>query len=821
MKNKKKHMSITMATRPFLKRVILLTVPAVLAVAGCSKKPVVDAGPTSREVSEQPLLDADGNGLYDDTERKALTDVFLEECPELQDILNRSSAPVIKAATDHQEDFEEGSSRSPKGAEPPASTENQVFDADGDGKVTVDEQSRDWHPLSVLMPRRLVESARKIPWAIDIFPEWISSAYLQDDVAPGKVASHMPRGTIPAGAEQADLVRQPQKTGERSGIEFAANSGQFLTLPGRREARWDYRWCLFTFRIDASSGSDQQTVLLDLNAGEGSNHSSPKIWFNKATGLGVQYVGLNKGGLDRRVMTGDNVVADGRTWNVLVCGIRYGQMFASLNGVPLATRDPQPDRFSGEWPKETKSYVGDRSAGNMAWAFDSLIFGLTEPSEAMVRKMTGWAAHRLGFAGQLPEGHPYRDQRPVLDAEDFPTRYVHDDEKWNALGLSVKDKSVTRVNAGGPRIEPKGFERVFYEDFRADRVKASSSGESDVWGGPGFNVSVGVDAPLITPGRQPNAYPYDAEKQHQMVSLVPDGKRWRGSAIYTVNDLGHGYTWKGPKVIRIRCMFPKVDQKDLTKGLFPAFWSYDPSNLLWRTANRIEVDWFEFDGQNGKWLNGLSTHYHYPYRKTNNPFAKNTNSYKRFKAYGGELTEEKSKIPGGLFVWDGQFHTWEWVVEEDMTYANVTIPDENGQDRWVEVYRCPTAPTYLEALDLQFNYALKGKYGVPKAGERQDFVVDWIEVLQKSQALDALPAPFRERPRLSGTVAAGQTVTCEPNLEGITDVRYYWFADGYPLTWGPKDTYTLTKAEAGKEIRCMVKAVGARDMPEAWSNVLK
>ena len=120
------------------------------------------------------------------------------------------------------------------------------------------------------------------------------------------------------------------------------------------------------------------------------------------------------------------------------------------------------------------------------------------------------------------------------------------------------------------------------------------------------------------------------------------------------------------------------------------FWSYDPDYLFWRTANRIEVDWFEFDGQNGRWYNGMSSHYHYAHVK--NIFAKNPGSYKRYKVYSGELSEEKGKIPGGLCFWDGDFHTWEFVVDRDVTYVNVTIEDENGRDRWVEICRCPTAP---------------------------------------------------------------------------------------------------------------------------------
>ena len=748
----------------------------------CYSLACLTAGVTASSSAQivQADLDADRNGLYDDRERKALLDELVRLSPDL---------------------------RGP-------------FDHDGDGMVSVSEQTRGRHPLSqIIAAESVIESGRKVPWAIDIFPEWISTAYLQEDVAAGPVSEHKSRGTVEANATAASTGQQPVRQPDRGGIAFAENSGQTLTMPGQRDACWNYRWCVLTFRIDGDSGRDESTVLLDLNRGKGSLRSSPKVWFDRSSGLNVQFVGLNQGGLDQRIMSTRDVVADGESWNVLVCGIRYGQMYASLNGVPLSTDRPQPPRFSGERPTKTTSHLGDESSGNVAWAYDALVFGLTEPSEAMVRKMTGWAAHRLGFADRLPGDHPYRDAVPVLDAEDFPDRYLHDDRLWTAWGESLEDRDAVRRNAGGKRMEPRGFERVFFDDFRADRVALSTSGEGDLWVGPGFNSAVGGSAPLVPPGKQPDAYLYHAGRDHQYLSLAPQGNKFRGSAFYSINDMGHGYTWDGPKVFRIRCMFPEAEQKDLAGGLFPAFWSYGPEFLFWRTANRIENDWFEFDGQNGYWYNGIASHVHYVHLKSEFPLR--TERYKSYKVYGGELNEAKGKIPGGFFIWDGQFHTWEFVVDDNWTVVNVTIPDGHGGERWVEVCRAPTPPSYLERLDLQLDYALKGKHGEPKPGERQDFIVDWVEVLQKTRQIEETPEPFTARPELSGGNGAGDVVTCEPNLPGISDVRYYWFADGYPLTWGPDDQIRLGPAEAGKSIRCMVKAVGALNMPEAWSDVIE
>ncbi|MFT4940308.1 MAG: hypothetical protein ACI88A_003360 [Paraglaciecola sp.] len=262
-------------------------------------------------------------------------------------------------------------------------------------------------------------------------------------------------------------------------------------------------------------------------------------------------------------------------------------------------------------------------------------------------------------------------------------------------------------------------------------------------------------------------------------------------------------------------MFPKVPQNILAPGLFPAFWSYGTEWFFWGTSNRIETDWFEFDGKNGQWLNGIATHVHYSHLKKN-IYAKNNKSYRPYKVYGDELNEKKSNIPGGLYFWDGQYHTWEFIIDKDMTYINVTVPDKQGKDRWVEVGRSKTAATYLERLDIQLDYALKKDKPQPK-GE-QKFVVDFIEVLQKTSQISSYDKPFSAAPRINGEAAVGVTLTCNANLVGLKDIRYYWFASGYPLSYSSKPSYTLTVKEKGTKMRCMVKAVGARNMPEAWSS---
>jgi hypothetical protein len=215
-------------------------------------------------------------------------------------------------------------------------------------------------------------------------------------------------------------------------------------------------------------------------------------------------------------------------------------------------------------------------------------------------------------------------------------------------------------------------------------------------------------------------------------------------------------------------------------------------------------------------MNGMSTHYHYPHVKS--VFPKSNDSYKRTKIFGAVMTEEVTKIPGGIYVWDGEWHTWEYIIDEDWTFVNVSVetPGSDGRvkEKWYELWRCRTSPTYLEPQTLQFVYALKEKNRGLVPGTRYDFVADFVEVLQKTSDIEKVAAPFTARPTLT---VSGGIAKCSPNLKGVTDIRYYWFADGYPLTYGASDTLTIPPEYAKSRIRCKIKAVGALDQPEAWT----
>ena len=58
---------------------------------------------------------------------------------------------------------------------------------------------------------------------------------------------------------------------------------------------------------------------------------------------------------------------------------------------------------------------------------------------------------------------------------------------------------------------------------------------------------------------------------------------------------------------------------------------------------------------------------------------------------------------------------------------------------------------------------------------------------------------------------------CEVDIPGVSDLRYYWFVDADPRGFGSAPTFTPAAADAGKALRCMVLAAGARDQPRAWT----
>jgi hypothetical protein len=183
------------------------------------------------------------------------------------------------------------------------------------------------------------------------------------------------------------------------------------------------------------------------------------------------------------------------------------------------------------------------------------------------------------------------------------------------------------------------------------------------------------------------------------------------------------------------------------------------------------------------------------------------------KAWGGTMSA--ANIGRDIHVWDGNFHTWTFRIDDDLTYLGV-----DG----IELFRIPTHPALTQKLHLIANFALKLSNGEPDRAVSHDMTIDYIEVRQERAKVEAFADPFLARPTLSRAPQGGQVITCTPNLPAdlMGDVHFDWFyGDGYPIVnqFGP--SYTPAAADAGKTIKCLVRAVAAVNQPEAWTDEME
>jgi hypothetical protein len=713
-------------------------------------------------------------------------------------------------------------------------------------------------------------------WTLDAFPELVVKSLTQESVAkPGLVASVLtggftalppvpapvaapaaaaaPATAAPATAAPATVApatapapaaappatppavvaaagSEPTLGARGTGIVFPANGAKHLTFPGNNDGVLLYRWSLVIFRTEAAApatgSAGKSATLLCVNDGPQGNGRSgywmPRLVYDAAQRAVVaSYFGTK---LHQLTSPAGSVAADGQ-WNVALTYRRAGQLFLRVNGQDCGQPSPT-DSFSAARPQDQiESRIGDQTATSAAWALDGLWLGQSELSETVVQKMEAWALRR---AAALPGGAAASTAvAPLIDAEDFPARYRFDAARYAAWKkANPKEKRLAFQGQPAAKVQPdrSGWVRVFADDFRTPAavssraINGTSVGDStydcdagkQIWYAPGTNSAVGGKAICMDGNQLPFKEAYVPDTAAQTLSMrlyqpAPgkDGKpqAWRNAQFTSVNAAGVGYTWAGAKGFRVRAKLSNVGP-----GVFPCpLWFYGVDHLFWRTGERIEFDIIELDE---KWDNYGSSHVH-------------PGMYRGLFGHSAVDTMKKSapdeirslKLAAGprlcgVNAWDGNFHTWEVWIEDKTTYINV-----DG----LEVARVDTAPEYLERLYMYLDTSLRDEKGMNPALS-YDLVLSKVEAFQPATLVEATPrAPFTARPVLHGNAAVGSTLTCTANLSGCDDVRYYWHSDGYPRGFSRSNTYTVLPGDAGAQIRCLVKAVGAKDQPEAWT----
>jgi hypothetical protein len=76
-------------------------------------------------------------------------------------------------------------------------------------------------------------------------------------------------------------------------------------------------------------------------------------------------------------------------------------------------------------------------------------------------------------------------------------------------------------------------------------------------------------------------------------------------------------------------------------------------------------------------------------------------------------------------------------------------------------------------------------------------------------------------PAASGSTVEGQTLTCNPgSWSGSPTFTFEWLRDGVPIAGATAQTYTLTGADVGKQIRCRVTATNSAGSEQATSSAV-
>ncbi len=681
-------------------------------------------------------------------------------------------------------------------------TENQATVAPPDSPSTSLSQSPSTTPASSTPPSQpLPPSTANLPlWTPDLVPEMVVMDFRQEDLAEGPVTEWKSRGVKPRAA-----AGTATKLANKAGVQFAKGTTQQLLWQTDNQAPWLHRWWVVIARADAGSTDKDVPVLTIHGSGGGTIHRQPYVKF--VAGKGKLQSSLSNG--SGPVVQEGDCLKSTTDWNIAVGFRRGNQYHAWINGVkqvPVAFTGMEACRDS------SNSYLGANDAEKTMsadMAIDCVIVGQSELNDAQVDKLVGWAHWRAGRQDLLPKDHPYKNVPPRgLDANDNPSRFIFDQaawDKWTETCLATKKATLGMTPPNLDDGKGNDYAVVFFDDFKTDTVVDDLTGDpSAIWYCPSHMGNIiDADATAQKKSSKPSTYIHDPSGTGTLALRMLDvNGRWRSGAFTSVNHEGQGRSWDKGR-FRIRCKFPKMQSP--RPGFFPAFWSYGTQHLFWRTRNRVELDYFEYDGRNGAWIN-TTQHVH---AKAIIPFDSpeiRKSPDVSYKIAGRELNAKNNFTPT-IDIYDGEFHVWEFRIENDFSY--MIIDDK-------EVVRVPTESWILVKKYILVDWALRAKERAPVIGKTYDMTIDWIEVQQRERDLAVVPAGFNSRPVLSGERGAGKTITCTPNVKA-SQIEYRWYKNGEPVVGATGATFTEDGDSAGKSLRCNVRAVSLLNQPEAWT----
>lgn len=621
-------------------------------------------------------------------------------------------------------------------------------------------------------------------------PESIIVSFYQGDVQDGVTGSWLSGGMKPQLASQSNPANFPTKLANNRGVLFAGQTAQSLSWTTDTDAAWSSRWWVAIARCPLASLTNSQ-VIAAINGNTGSPTArQPSIVFPVGSTMSSQIY-------DTALKTAAGPADPNfQNWNVLV-GYRRGFSHqAVVNGTKTA--QTTFGTFLSNQSGGTLSIMG-MPKNSADFAIDCFIVGQGELSDSDIDRIVGWAMWRAGRQADLAADHPYKNAAPTGMSN--PTRYSFDINAWNAWVTA--SNAIKTSHRGQPAPAVSGYTTVFFEDFLTPAVVSDKSLQGPSFYAPGHLDTVGASATTQDVTVTPSTYIHDGASALSLRMLF--SSRWRTGSFTSINKAGSGRWW-GKGIFEIRCKFPNLP--DPRPGFFPAFWAYARPHLLWRTRNRLETDFFEYDGLDGTWIN-TTQHVHDPSLKTlatsNGPILSNDTRYKLF----GQKVAPVNGFPVTVDIYDGQYHTWYVQIEDDYTYVVI-----DG----VEVGRVPTSPELSADKYIFVDWAYvpnKGR-GTIDPAQTYDMTIDYIKVMQKENSLQAVPTGFSALPSLAGNATVGSTLTVTPNTAG-SYLEYYWYRDGVPIPTAITASYIPASDDVGHTIRCQVRNMSIDTQPCGWS----
>ncbi|MDF3129489.1 hypothetical protein P0Y35_09815 [Kiritimatiellaeota bacterium B1221] len=638
-------------------------------------------------------------------------------------------------------------------------------------------------------------------WDPDLVPETVVFDFRQEDLADGAVTTWTSGGLKPKTA-----TGSATKLANNGGVLFAGGTSQNLSWATDRDAVWLHRWWVVISRADMDGVAGNVPVLTVNGGGNGYWHQQPA----------VKYIG-NAGNLrttlknhNGSVIQEDDADTTFANWNIVVGFRRGGKLHTWVNGV-----EQPPVDFTGMnvCLDYSPSFLGANNVSGEStlaadMAIDCAIVGQSELNDAQVDKLLGWAHWRVGRENLLPANHPYKHAAPSgLDTNDNPARFDFDENAWNTWKVISTATKTANIGNPPPSLDDgngNDYTVVFFDDFKVDSVVDDRSGSpSDIWFAPTHIGSVvGASAQAQYKWNSPSTYIHDSSGTGSMtLRLLDVNGNWKTGAFSSVNREGQGRSW-GKGRFRMRAKFPAIASP--RPGFFPAFWSYGTEHLFWRTRNRLELDFMEYDGLNGEWIN-TSQHIHAGTLAYNIPEIRQSPDLSD-KIIGTTLNSSHNFVPS-VDIYDGQYHIWEFRIEDDYSY--IIVDDK-------EVARVPSESWMRVRRYIMIDWALREWENTAVDGQIYDMTIDWIEVQQRERDLDNVPAAFTALPTLSGTRGAGNTITCTPNVSA-SQIEYRWYKNGEPIVGETGATFVEDADSESKFLRCHVRAVSLLNQPEAWT----